>query len=259
MDIKSISVYIIACNEEDVISRCIQSCNPIADEVIVVVNDITDKTVEVSESCGAKVFFNDWTNHRDQKAFAMSKCSNDWVLNIDADECLSVSLHRSIKKFLESSSNGFVGCSFNRKSYFLGEWINHGDWYPDRKVRLCQKSKGRWSGLAEHDLLKVNGRVKFLEGDLFHYSYGNINELTEKTIYFSDKFVERVSRSNKVRFLSTLEIICRSIWRFFRGYFFKLGFLDGLPGLVIAINSAHFVFLKYMKLRFEVKVDSKPT
>jgi glycosyltransferase involved in cell wall biosynthesis len=257
VDIKSLSVYIIACNEEIVISRCIESCNAIADEVIIVVNDTTDKTVEIAESCGAKVFFNDWTNHRDQKAFAMTKCSNDWVLNIDADECLSVSLHRSIKKFLESSSNEFVGCSFNRKSYFLGKWIKYGEWYPDRKVRLCQKSKGRWSGLTEHDLLKINGRVKFLEGDLLHYSYGNINELTEKTIYFSDKFVARVSKSKNVRFLSALEIIFRSTFRFFRGYFLKLGFLDGLPGLLIAINSAHFVFLKYIKLRFEVKVDNK--
>lgn len=256
--IKKLSVYIIACNEELSIERCLRSCLSIADEIILVTNDTTDSTVEIAKSFGAKCSDRSFVSLRDQKSYAFSLCTHSWTLSLDADEVLSKSLQVSIRDFLDSPiSDVYEGAKFNRLSFFLGRWIKHGDWYPDRKTRLCQKSTGVWSGLPEHDLIKVNGRVKFLNGDLLHYSYANINELIEKTIYFTDEYIKRVSGSVNFRVLSTLEIIFRSMFRFFRGYFLKLGFLDGLPGLIIAINSAHSVFVKYTKLRFESKFVKK--
>ena len=230
------------------------SCLSIADEIILVTNDTTDSTVDIAKSLGATCLDRPFVSLLDQKSYAFSLCSHSWTLNIDADEALSESLQRSIRSFLDSPiSDVCAGAKFNRLSFFLGRWIKHGDWYPDRKFRLCDKSKGVWSGLPEHDLLTINGEVKFLKGDLLHYSYANINELTEKTIYFTDEYIKRVTTSVNIRILSTLEIIFRSMFRFFRGYFLKLGFLDGLPGLIIAINSAHYVFVKYTKLRFACK------
>ena len=164
---------------------------------------------------------------------------------------MSLELKSSINDFLNSSlSKKFSGVSFNRKSYFLGKWIEHGDWYPDAKIRLSKKSLSRWGGSEEHDLLKVDGRVLHLKGNLLHYSYRDINHLINKSLYFSDLFVKRIVLVDDCRKKSLFEIILRSFVRFFRAYFLKLGFLDGYQGLLIAVNSSFFVFIKYIKLNF---------
>ena len=243
----SLSVYIVASNEEKRIGRCLDSCKGFSNEIIVVHNNCTDRTVEIATSKGAICIEHKWTNYRDQKSFALAKCTSEWALNLDADEVLSDQLKTSLKHFLDLSSTGYNGISFDRKSFFLNRWICHGDWYPDTITRMSRLGMGQWSGPPVHEFLKVNGRIKRMKGDILHYSYDGINHLVEKSNHYSDLYVKSVDAD--VSPPALLLILIRSFWRFLRCYFLKCGFMDGFPGLVIAINSAFYVFLKYAKLR----------
>jgi glycosyltransferase involved in cell wall biosynthesis len=242
----SLSVYIIASNEEKRIGRCLDSCKGIAGEIIVVHNNCTDRTVEIASSKGALCIEHKWTNYRDQKSFALSQCKGEWALNLDADEVLSDQLKISLKQFLYHRSLGCEGLSFDRRSFFLQRWIYHGDWYPDTITRMSRLGAGEWSGPPVHEFLKINGRTKKIKGDILHYSYEGINDLVKKSIHYTNLYVKSVDYD--VSPPAPLLIFCRSIWRFLRCYFLKFGFMDGFPGLVIAINSAFYVFLKYAKL-----------
>lgn len=118
------------------------------------------------------------------------------------------------------------------------------------KVRLSRKSLTRVGGSAEHDLINVDGSVFHLKGDLLHYSYRDINHLIDKSLYFADLYVKRITLADNWEKKSIFEILFRSFIRFFRAYFLKSGFLDGYHGLLIAVNSSFFVFIKYIKLYF---------
>lgn len=118
------------------------------------------------------------------------------------------------------------------------------------KVRLSKKSLTRVGGSAEHDLINVDGRVFHLKGDLLHYSYRDINHLINKSLHFTDLYVKRLTLADNWKKKSIFEILLRSFLRFLRAYFLKLGFLDGYHGLLIAVNSSFFVFIKHLKLYF---------
>ena len=250
-----LSVALIASNEESNIAKCLESLDGIADEIILVHNDCIDNTVGIAQGFGAKCYEVEWHGHRDQKNIALEKTASEWILNLDADEALSLELKESIVSFLSSKKVcEFDGGRFNRKSFCLGKWIRHGDWYPDKKVRLARRGKGKFVGLQEHDQLAVNGKIKHLKGDLLHFSYPTLNSFIEKTIYFSDIFAERSLK--KKRSIYTFNIVLRSIWRFFRAYILRLGFLDGFPGLFIAVANAYTTFFRHSKL-YELKIDKK--
>tara|TARA_B110000008_G_C16961572_1_gene560366 strand:- start:1315 stop:2109 length:795 start_codon:yes stop_codon:yes gene_type:complete len=249
-----LSVSIIASNEEDNIARCLDSLSGMADEIILVHNDCTDRTVSIAKEYGAKCFEEQWHGHRDQKNISLSKATHSWVFCIDADEAVSPRLLSSIKLLLEEESIGAVdGYSFNRRSFFLGKWIKYGDWYPDRKVRLVKRTKAVWKGTREHDKLEVKGVTRRLRGDLFHYSYPSMKSFLTKIIYFSDIFLERqIDSKEKWRLRN---VVFRPIWRFVRAYFLRLGFLDGFPGLFIAISTSFATFFKHSRI-FEVEMIS---
>ena len=185
-------VAIIAKDEEENIRRCLASLGNIAKEIILVHNDCTDKTVGVAESFGAKCWRRSG-GHIAQKNFAINKCSEDWILCLDADEALSDKLRLSIINFLQinSEENPYIAASFNRCTYFLKQWIRYGDWYPDRKIRLIRKGNAHWDGINPHDKLSLTnkGGVCFLEGDLEHFSFRNIKDLVGKSIFLFGHFL----------------------------------------------------------------------
>jgi len=244
-----LSVSIIAKNEEENIARCLASLEDLSCEIILVYNDCTDGTIKVAESFGAKCIEHDWLGYIEQKNFALSRCTHEWVLCLDADEALSHELRTSIINFLTSGiqNSNSCGASFNRCSYFLGRWIKHGDWYPDRKVRLSKKGKATWGGTNPHDKLNLDGPCLFLQGDLQHFSYPSLRSLTEKTLHYSDIFLETNSTSLNFK-PSIAPILLRPLWRFFRGYFLRLGILDGYAGFVIAFSTAYESMLKHGRL-----------
>lgn len=242
-----LSVSIIASNEERNILRCLQSVKDISSEIILVYNDCTDKTVQIAREHNADCFEEKWHGHREQKNIALSKASQPWVLCMDADEELSPDLRGEIINFLkENPSNEINGANFNRLSFFMERWIKHGDWYPDTKVRLIRNGTGKWKGSREHDKLHVQGKTVHIKGDLLHYSYPSLNTFVEKTIYFSDIYLSR--QLDACKRWNLMNVIIRPPWRFIRAYFLRLGFLDGFPGLFIAVATAYMTFVKHSRL-----------
>jgi glycosyltransferase involved in cell wall biosynthesis len=243
-----LSISVIAKNEERNLHRCLKSLGEIAREIVLVYNDCTDDTVEVAESFGARCIEHPWTGFVEQKNFALSQCSQEWILCLDADEALSDKLRESIINFLSLAGEDMScsGASFNRCSYFLGKWIKHGDWYPDKKVRLLRHGKGVWVGNNPHDKLKLDSRSAFLKGDLQHFSYECLRDIPEKALHYSDVFLQTHATSSAKA--SCLAAFARPLWRFFRAYLLRFGFLDGYAGFVIAFSTAYETMLKHGRL-----------
>src|SRR6266480_3858292 len=151
-----ISAIIITLNEEAQLGRCLESIQGIADEIIVVDSESQDKTREVAESRGARVFCRQWTNYSDQKNFASRQSTHDWILSLDADECLSASLHEALVA-LKKNNSLVEAYAFRRRAFYLGRWIYHSGWYPDYKTRLYLKGRARWEGQFVHETLVVEG------------------------------------------------------------------------------------------------------
>lgn len=239
-----ISVAIIARNEEENLKRLLPNITGFAEEIIVVHNDCHDDTVRIAKDHGARCFDEIWHGYKEQKNLAIQKCTKEWILCMDADEVLSDKLKQSITSFLSNNaSSNYNGASFNRCSFFMGKWIRHGDWYPDKKNRLLRRSMGAWEGGQVHEYLAIEGEIYHLKGDLLHFSYDCILELPQKMSIYANQFAKQKMKNEKK--VSNLQIWVRPLWRFLRCYFFRLGFLDGLPGLIIASSSSYECILKY--------------
>jgi glycosyltransferase involved in cell wall biosynthesis len=239
-----ISVCIVAMNEEDRIAECIRSAD-FADEWIVIDSHSTDRTREVAAELGARVIERDWPGHVQQKNFALDQASHGWVLCLDADERVSPELRAAVEAALAKSDlpDGFR-CA--RRNRYMGRWIRHGGWYPDRKLRLFRKDRGRWAGRNPHDRVHVDGRVETLAGDLLHDSYRSLSEHV-RTV---DSFTTIAAREKHAagERASLLDLTLRPWGKFLRMYVLKAGFRDGVPGFLIAVTGAYYVFLKYAKL-----------
>jgi glycosyltransferase involved in cell wall biosynthesis len=243
----NLSVVIITLNEEKNIARCLESVKDIADEIVIVDSFSTDRTEEICRDFNVRFIKHEFNGHIEQKNWALEQASNLHVLSLDADEELSDILKKSI---LEVKNNWlYDGYYFNRLTNYCGKWIRHTSWYPARKLRLWDRSKGKWGGINPHDKFKLDkgSTRKFLKGDLLHYSYYTINEHITQINSFSTIVAKAYLREGRTA--SYFNIIFHPIWRVFRDYVIKRGFLDGFFGLVISMNSAHETFLKYVKLR----------
>ncbi len=242
-----LSVVIITYNEERNIERCIRSVLEIADEIVVVDSFSTDKTEQLCKQFGVRFIQHAFDGYVEQKNFALAQSTHDKILSMDADEVLSEELKASI---LAVKSNWkHSSYRMNRLNNYCGQWIRHCGWYPDRKVRLFEKGKGKWGGQNPHDkyLPDHSNDVGFLSGDLLHYSFYTIAEHIAQVNKFSEisakSAYDNGTRSN------LFKIMLKPPFKFFRDYVLKLGFLDGFYGFVISRISAHATFLKYVKLR----------
>ncbi|MFH1228571.1 MAG: glycosyltransferase family 2 protein [Planctomycetota bacterium] len=245
-----ISVCIICFNEEANIRCCLDSIKWIKDaggEIVVIDSLSTDKTVEICREYTDRVYQNKWSGFVNQKNFALDKATHDWVLSMDADEVLSDEARQVVIKEAES---GFQadGCLFRRHTFYLGRWINHGGWYPDWKIRLFRKSKARWGGCDPHDriIIQNGSATKRLDCDIIHYTYKNISHQIKTIDRFSDASSETLMKDGKS--FSIFNLLLRPPAKFLETYIYKLGFLDGLPGLIIAVASSFYVFVKYAKM-----------
>ncbi|PLX04984.1 MAG: glycosyltransferase family 2 protein [Marinilabiliales bacterium] len=254
----NISVVIIAFNEERDISRCLKSVVDIADEIVVVDSFSTDKTVEIAKSFGSKVITHEFNSYIDQKNYALKQAEYNIVLSLDADEELSKKLKNSI---LEVKKQGFDydGYSMNRLTRIGDKWINHSGWYPDTKLRLFDKTKGKWAGLNPHDefVYYDKSNIYKLNGDLLHHSFYSFEELKKQ----SDKFAKLGAKAyyKKGKKAPFLKIIFNPALRFIRDYFFNKGFLHGINGIRVSYNNSHSTYLKYKYLHafYTEKQDEK--
>jgi glycosyltransferase involved in cell wall biosynthesis len=243
-----LSAVIITYNEERNIARCLDSLKDLADEIVVVDSYSTDATVAICSSSGAKVFQSKFEGHIQQKNYAVEKASFAYILSLDADEVLSEELRRSIAA--AKSAWNYDGYEMNRLTNYCGSWIKHGGWYPDRKLRLFDKRKGKWTGVNPHDRYTLNDAqapVGELSGDILHYSYYSISDHLKQVDYFTE-ISARVLFEQR-RKVSLARLIIAPGFRFFRDYVLKFGFLDGYNGFVVCKISSYAVFLKYAKLR----------
>lgn len=249
MDAKNpikISAVIISFNEEDKIGQCLESLSGVADEIIVVDSNSTDRTVEICESFGAKVILQPFLGYIEQKHFAMSKANYEYVLSLDSDEALSDTLKQSILLIKQDSKHDTY--EFNRLTNYCGKWIKHGGWYPDTKLRLWRKELGKWGGTNPHDKVITGENVSCLKlkGDLLHYSIDSIEQHIDQIQKFTTIAAKAMQTKGKQSSLA--KIFLNPLFKFIRDYFIRLGFLDGFYGFVVAFNSSYAKYLKYLKL-----------
>ena len=245
-DMLKISSIIIAKDEEANIARCIDSQLNCIDEIIVLVDNATIyKTFEIAKSYPqVKVQAVNWMGYSGTKKYGVSLTSNDWIFWIDADEALTKELVQELLLFRKTSPE-LSAYSVPRKAYFLGKWIKHSGWYPGRVIRLFDKNKVSFSDNDVHEHLIVQGTTGELKWDIEHYTDPTIHHYFEKFNRYTTLAAEEMVKQGKVFKLS--DIIFRPIFIFKKMYFFRLGFLDGIQGFILAIFSAAYVFTKYCK------------
>ena len=240
-----ITATIITLNEERHIARSIESLR-CCDEILVVDSGSVDRTTELASKLGARVVESPWPGYAAQKNFAAEHAKHDWILSIDADEALSESLEGEIWN-LKKKGPGYDAYTMPRLAQYLGRWILHSGWYPDRKVRLYHRAKANWIGNFVHESVEVNGRVGHLESNLLHFTCDSLSEhLKTMDRYTTLAAEELVSRKQKILLRN---MILDPAWTFTKTYFIQRGFQDGLEGLTIAYMAALYTFLKYAKAR----------
>jgi len=240
-----ISVAMIVKDEELNLPRTLESVRW-ADEIVVVDSGSTDRTVAVARAAGARVVEQEWLGFAAQKNFAISQCSGEWVLSLDADEAVDEELRGEIERGVA----GVSGCDafyVNRKNYFLGRWMKHAGFYPDRKLRLFRKGTAWFEERAVHESIKFNGPSKTLRGNLLHYAYPTLESYFEHmNRYSSLGAAEAAKRSRKAGLVT--DLVFRPLLTFIYNYVFRLGFLDGREGLLLNLYHAVYVSSKYAKL-----------
>jgi glycosyltransferase involved in cell wall biosynthesis len=243
---EKLSVVIICFNEEKNISRCIDSVRNIADEILILDSDSTDQTVAIAESKGATVKQEPFRGFIEKKNKAVELATHDFILSLDADEALDSRLSDSIAEVKKNFTSRAY--RMNRCSNYCGKFIRHGSWYPDAKIRLFDRRIAQWGGTNPHDkiVLQDNTPVEHLKGDILHYSYHTISDHSTQNNKLSSLAAESLFAKGEKT--SLLNIVIRPGWAFFQSYILRAGFLDGLFGLVIAIQISHMTFLKHIKL-----------
>lgn len=243
---EKISVCIITGNEERNIRRCLESVTW-ADEIVVIDSFSTDGTVEIAREFTDRVYQHRWLGYIGQKKLIKGVASNPWVMFVDADEVVSPELRDNVRHaFAKGIPHDIAGFEFPREVRYLNRWIRHGDWYPDIKLRLFRRDRGHCGGREPHDRIFVEGQVVRLKGSLYHYTYTGINDQLSTLNRFSSITAEG-RLTDGARFRLT-DLLLRPGFRFFRGYILKRGFMDGLPGFIIAVTVAYGTFIKYAKL-----------
>jgi len=251
-----VSACIITCNEQDLLPRCLDSV-AWADEIVVVVDaKSSDRSEAIAAQRATRHEVRPYEGDLEQKSYCASLATGDWVLVIDPDEVMPPALAQAIARALardlrgeaagEGDAAGPDAFELNRRTWHLGRWLEHGDFFPDWTLRLYRRERGRWEGDNPHARVTVPGRVGRLEPPLEHYSYRDLSDQIERIQHFSEQAAHAMRARG--RRAGIVDLALRPPARFLRGYLLRHGFLDGTAGLVVAAASAFHVFLKYAKL-----------
>lgn len=239
-----ISATLITHNEAAHIARAIHSLD-CADEVVVVDSGSRDETVQIAAELGARVVVHSWEGFAAQKNFAVRQANYDWILSLDADEELSEEARLEVEAWKKSEPQA-AAYSLARRAHYLGRWILHSGWYPDRKIRLFDRRQACWQGDYVHESVVSEGRVDALNGEILHYTCDSLADHRKRIEFYTDlaarEMLERGERA------SGWGGILLPPWIFFHTYLLRLGVLDGVPGFWIAWMAARYVRRKYAKL-----------
>ncbi len=239
-----LTLAIITLNEEDNIERCLRSVD-FVDDIVVVDSGSKDRTVEIARSLGARVFEEHWRGYRDQKTRAAELGKNPWVLSLDADEALSEELAGEIESLFANRLPELDAYRIPRISFHLGRWIHHGGWYPDYQTRLFDKTRARWSAGHVHEHIQAD-EIGRLENNIKHWVFKDLSHNVRTNNEYSSLGAEDlVDRGKKA---SVFKLFFKPPFKFLEVYVLKRGFLDGIPGFIIAVGAAYSLFLKFAKL-----------
>lgn len=242
-----LSATIITFNEQENIARCIESLLPVADEIVIVDSHSTDRTQEICDQYPVRFIKNTFEGHIQQKNLALTLTTYDRVVSLDADEALSKELQSAILRLkLDFKKDGYYVQRYNN---YCGQWINHSDWNPDKKLRIFDKNKAKWGGINPHDQIRMNpgSNLGVLKGEILHWVHSTHEEHEDKTHKFSTIAAHEYYKLGRTS--NWLDIIVKPAWIFARSYFFRMGFLDGKNGFILCTFSAKTTYLKYCKLR----------
>ncbi len=256
-----LSIAIITLNEEKNIGPTLDSVAPlvreVGAEVIVVDSGSTDRTVEIARAHGAQVFVESWKGYGAQKNSAIDKASGDWVLSLDADEIVSPELAQELTKGRTGTGEWclalsrkplgqLVGFFIPRQNFFLGRWIRHGGFWPDRKLRLFRRGAGRFGDRPVHETVQLKGTTGTLKATLIHNAYPTLSGYIAQMNRYSTLGAEMAVAQGKRQF-SFIDIVVRPKLTFLYNYVLRLGFLDGREGLLLHLYHAAYVSWKYAK------------
>ncbi|MGE5218538.1 MAG: glycosyltransferase family 2 protein [Chloroflexota bacterium] len=249
----TVSAILVCFNEEERIEDCLKSLRW-CDEIVVVDSFSTDRTPEICRRYTDRFFQRTWAGYRDQKAYAHSLATKDWVLLVDSDERVTAELEREIVVALTRQNDACAGYAVPRLVYYLGRWWRHGGWYPDYDVRLFRRDRATWGGSDPHEKIIVDGAVRRLRNPLHHFSYRNIEDHFQRINRFTSISSREIKKEGGRWRLS--DALLRPAARFLRSYVIKGGFLEGFAGFYVALSAAVYVFLKYAKL-WELELEEK--
>jgi len=249
MDKPKLSVVVITKNEEDNIERCLASA-AWADEIIVLDDQSTDGTVAKARKFTDKVFTRKMDIEGLHRNYAYSLARNTWVLSLDADEVISDGLREELTGLFKAPIT-HAALTVPIKTYIGDYWIKYGGWYPAGKVRLFDKTKFKYEEAEVHPRVFINGSCGHLSGDIVHYSYRDFHDffasLNNQTTQEAKKWY------NEKRKIGFLKMMRKFYDRFFKSYFLKQGFRDGLIGFMVAYGSGLYQIMSYAKYRFMIQ------
>jgi glycosyltransferase involved in cell wall biosynthesis len=245
-----LSAIIIAKNEARNIGACLDQL-AFCDERIVVDGDSDDGTSEIARAKGARVATAAWRGFGAQKNFALSLAGGDWVLSIDADERVSPALARAIQDAI--GRPGIDGYEMPRRSSFLGREMRHSGWSPDYVLRLFRRGHARFTDDLVHERVVCDGAVGCLAEALLHYPVIGLEDAVGRMDRYSTAGAQMLVASG--RSVSFGSGIAHGLWSFFRAYVWRLGFLDGREGFLLAVANAEGTYYRYMKAWLKARRD----
>ena len=241
-----LTVSMITLNEEKILEKTLSSIKEIADEIIIVDSGSTDRTKEIALKYKAKIIDQKWIGYGGQRNVAIDNATNEWVLNIDADEEISPKLAEKIKMIKNKEISGEV-FEINFTSVCFGKKLKHGGWSNSYHIRLFKKTAGRFNDNMVHEEFITTKKISRLKEEIYHHSYLTLEDYFVKfNRYTTEGAIDYYKKGKKA---SVMQIIFNPIYKFIKMYVIRFGFLDGIEGLMIASTSALYSMVKYFKLR----------
>ncbi|HTT32388.1 MAG TPA: glycosyltransferase family 2 protein [Methylomirabilota bacterium] len=239
-----LSACVITLNEEKNLPRLLASLSGVADEIVIVDAGSSDRTEQIAHEHHTVLLKRAWTNYAEQKNFAASSASNEWILSLDADEELSCELKNSLLEW-KTMMPEFAVYEMARRAWYLGGWVRHSGWYPDFQRRLYRRDAAQFSGIV-HEALRYEGKPGRMKGDLLHYTVETFAEHAEKVERYAALAGRQLFLDGKRSWRPALWFAVP--WSWFQNFFLRAGFLDGYRGARIAQMAARAVRLKYREL-----------
>lgn len=239
-----LTVTVITRNEAANLAAALESVRW-ADEIVVVDSESTDDTVAIAKRFTDKVIVRPWPGYVAQRNFAAAQASHDWILALDADERVSPALADELRAVLAGSPTA-AGYRIPRVTFHFGRWIRSTDWYPDFQLRLYNRRHAEWRGRHVHESVAARGAIGQVRGELQHYAYRDISHHLERMNRYASLAARQMHEDG--RRAGWFHVMVLPRLAFFRNYFLRGGFRDGMAGLVISMMNAHYVGLKFAKL-----------